>query len=43
MEPLIIECALNEQVTVQQNPRVPIAPDALVEDALAAAAAGRLL
>ena len=40
MEPLIIECALNEQVTKQQNPRVPITPDELVRDALAAAAAG---
>ena len=40
MEPLIIECALNEQVTKQQNPGVPIAPDELVEDALAAAEAG---
>ena len=40
MEPLIIECSLNEQVTREQNPHVPIAADALVEDALAAAAAG---
>jgi 3-keto-5-aminohexanoate cleavage enzyme len=40
MEPLIIECSLNEQVTKQQNPSVPIAPDELVADALAAAAAG---
>ncbi|MEE2664921.1 MAG: 3-keto-5-aminohexanoate cleavage protein [Myxococcota bacterium] len=40
MEPLIIECALNEQVTRQQNPSVPIAPDELVADALAAAEAG---
>ena len=40
MEPLIIECALNEQVTIEQNPQVPIAPDDLITDALAAAEAG---
>lgn len=40
MEPLIIECSLNEQVTKAQNPNVPIAPGELVEDALAAAKAG---
>jgi 3-keto-5-aminohexanoate cleavage enzyme len=40
MEPLIIECSLNEQVTKAQNPHVPIAKDELVADALAAAAAG---
>jgi uncharacterized protein (DUF849 family) len=40
MEPLIIECALNEQATHEQNPRVPIAPDEIVRDALEAARAG---
>jgi len=40
MEPLIIECSLNEQVTKEQNSCVPIAPDELVTDALAAAEAG---
>ena len=40
MEPLIIECALNEQATQQQNPNVPIAPDDIVRDALEAARAG---
>src|SRR6056297_2857253 len=40
MEPLIIECSLNEQVTKAQNPYVPIARDELVADALAATAAG---
>jgi len=40
MEPLIIECSLNEQVTKVQNPHVPIAAGELVEDALAAARAG---
>ena len=40
MEPLIIECSLNEQVTKAQNPHVPISPEELVADALAAAAAG---
>lgn len=40
MEPLMIECALNEQVTKEQNPSVPIEPDELVADALAAAEAG---
>jgi 3-keto-5-aminohexanoate cleavage enzyme len=40
MEPLIIECSLNEQVTKAQNPQVPIAPDELVADALEAAEAG---
>ncbi len=40
MEPLIIECALNEQVTKAQTPNVPIEPDEIVADALAAAAAG---
>ena len=40
MEPVIIECALNEQVTVEQNPSVPITPEELVADGLAAAEAG---
>ena len=40
MEPLIIECSLNEQVTKEQNASVPIAPDEIVADALAAADAG---
>ena len=40
MEPLVIECSLNEQVTKAQAPSVPIAKDEVVEDALAAAAAG---
>jgi 3-keto-5-aminohexanoate cleavage enzyme len=40
MEPLIIECSLNEQVTKHQNSFVPIAPDELVADALEAAEAG---
>ncbi len=40
MEALIIECALNEQVAVRENPRVPISADEIVEDALAAAEAG---
>lgn len=40
MEPLIIECALNEQVTKQQNPSVPVTAEELVADALAAAEAG---
>ena len=40
MEPLIIECSLNEQVTKDQNPNVPIAPDELVADAIEAAGAG---
>jgi uncharacterized protein (DUF849 family) len=40
MEPLIIECALNEQVTRAQNESVPIAPDEIIADALAAAQAG---
>jgi uncharacterized protein (DUF849 family) len=40
MEPLIIECSLNEQVTKAQNPHVPISPAELVADALAAAEAG---
>lgn len=40
MEPLIIECSLNEQVTKAQNASVPIAPEEVVEDALEAAAAG---
>ena len=40
MEPLIIECALNEQVTKRENPMVPISADELVTDALAAAGAG---
>ncbi|MBJ20883.1 MAG: 3-keto-5-aminohexanoate cleavage protein [bacterium] len=40
MEPLIIECSLNEQVTKAQNPHVPISQDELVADALACAAAG---
>ena len=40
MEPLIIECALNEQATKAQNPAVPIAPDEIARDALEAARAG---
>jgi uncharacterized protein (DUF849 family) len=40
MEPLIIECALNEQATQAQNPNVPVAPDEIVRDALLAARAG---
>ncbi len=40
MEPLIIECSLNEQVTKEQNSHVPISKDELVADALASAAAG---
>lgn len=40
MEALIIECSLNEQVTVEQNPHVPIAPSELIADALEAAEAG---
>jgi uncharacterized protein (DUF849 family) len=40
MEPLIIECALNEQASREQNPAVPIAPDEIVRDALEAARAG---
>jgi len=40
MEPLIIECALNEQATREQNSRVPIAPEQIVRDALEAARAG---
>ena len=40
MEPLVIECSLNEQVTKDRNPSVPISQDEVVEDALAAAAAG---
>jgi uncharacterized protein (DUF849 family) len=40
VEPLIIECALNEQATHEQNPRVPIAPAEIVRDALEAARAG---
>lgn len=40
MEPLIIECALNEQATREQNPEVPVAPDEIVRDALEAARAG---
>ena len=40
MEPLIIECSPNEQVTKEQNASVPIAPDEIVADALAAADAG---
>ena len=40
MEKLIIECSLNEQVTRQENPNVPIAVDELIEDGLAAAEAG---
>ncbi len=39
-EPLIIECSLNEQVTKEQTPHVPIAPDELVRDALEATRAG---
>ena len=31
-EPLIIECALNEQVTKAQNPHVPISVEELVVD-----------
>ncbi|MCH2170774.1 3-keto-5-aminohexanoate cleavage protein [Myxococcota bacterium] len=40
MEPLIIECALNEQVTKDQNETVPISPQEIVDETLAAAAAG---
>jgi 3-keto-5-aminohexanoate cleavage enzyme len=40
MEPLIIECSLNEQVTKAQNEHVPITQEELVADALASAAAG---
>lgn len=40
MEPLIIECSLNEQVTKDENPNVPISVDELVADGLAAAEAG---
>ena len=40
MEPLIIECSLNEQVSPAQHPDVPITKAALVEQALAAAEAG---
>lgn len=40
MEELIIECSLNEQVTKDENPRVPISVDEIVADALAAARAG---
>lgn len=40
MEPLIIECSLNEQVTKSENPNVPIAVDEVVADGLAAAEAG---
>ena len=40
LEPLIIECSLNEQVVKGQSPHVPITPEELVEDALAAAEAG---
>ena len=40
MEPLIIECAINEQVSKGQNPAVPIDGDEIVADTLAAAEAG---
>jgi 3-keto-5-aminohexanoate cleavage enzyme len=40
LEPLIIECSLNEQVTKAQSPHVPISPEELVADALVAAEAG---
>ncbi|MAG32653.1 MAG: hypothetical protein CL908_17350 [Deltaproteobacteria bacterium] len=40
MEPLIIECSLNEQVTKAQHPGVPISPEEIVADALEAADAG---
>ncbi len=40
MEALIVECSLNEQVTRDENPRVPIAVDEIVADGIAAAAAG---
>lgn len=40
MEDLIIEAALNEQVTKRENPHVPISVDEIVADGLAAAAAG---
>ncbi len=40
MEELVIECALNEQVTRRENPKLPIRVDEIVADALAAAAAG---
>lgn len=40
MEALLVECALNEQVTRDENPRVPLSVDEIVADGLAAAAAG---
>ena len=40
LEPLIIECSLNEQVTREASPYVPISDDEIVADALAAADAG---
>jgi uncharacterized protein (DUF849 family) len=40
VEKLIIECALNEQVSRADNPRVPISPREVVRDALEAAEAG---
>ena len=40
MEPLIIECSLNEQVTKDRNASVPISKEEVVADALAAADAG---
>lgn len=40
MEPLIIECALNEQVTRAQNARVPVTPEEIVAAGLEAASAG---
>lgn len=40
MEDLVIECALNEQVTRSEHPGVPIRVDEIVADGLAAAAAG---
>lgn len=40
MEKLIIESSLNEQVTREENPNVPIAVDELIADGLAAADAG---
>lgn len=40
MEPLIIEASLNEQVTREQHPGVPIAPKEIVAQALEVAEAG---
>ena len=40
VEPLIIECALNEQVSRTDTPHVPISDDEIVSDGLEAAEAG---